>query len=199
MKHKIGAIITLCCFLSGCDQDFSFRPIKTSPPPLWEPNPFHQDGAPMPWVRVLPTERAIAYKGEEFPHYARMVRENITTSKVQKKYINTRLVLVDYGVLPATKPSKCMEPTYQTGNIFCENFIPKPERYFVTLSFYGYDQRPKVQPFFMGTAYLPTSHAASHEALRFLLMTIVEEYEKTNLSKIEVDLDSGFRSQSTPK
>lgn len=192
MKKELGAILTVSCLLVACDQPF--RSVKISDPPQWIPSPFHQDTAPMPWVRVLPTERATAYDGDDFPHYARMIRENMIISKVKDHYKNTRLVLVDYGVLPATKPSKCMMPTYQKGKIFCENFIPKHERYFMTLSFYGQDQRPSVQPFFVGTAYLPTSHAGPREAMRFLIMTIVEEYERTSLTKIEVDLDSGHRS-----
>jgi hypothetical protein len=191
MKKELGAVLTLSCLLASCDQPF--RAVKISDPPAWIPSPFHQDAAPMPWVRVLPTERAIAYNGDKFLHYARIIRENISISKVQDYYKNTRLVLVDYGMLPATKPTKCMTPTYQKGRLFCENFIPKPERYFLTLSFYGCDQRPNAQPFFMGTAYLPTNHAPVHEAIRFMIMTIVEEYERTSLTKIEVDLDSGRR------
>lgn len=181
MKKLIS--LTLGCLLGGC----ATQPQVIQKPIAIGQGEFRQDLAPLPWVHVLPSERAIAYTDVDFHFIAQHIRQDMVLDIDKFKGVN--LVLVDYTVLPATQPKKELMRHAYEGQVYCKEYIVKPERYFMRISFYQSGVRPPCPPLFVGTAVVRVSKAAPEEAMRFMATDIVKEHIKSPLSKIEVNLD----------
>jgi len=149
---------------------------------------FRQDTAPLPWVHVLPSERAAHFLDADFDYLARRIRHAMTINPA--RFRDVQLVLVDYAILePKSLTTKPMKKKYK-GQKYCKEYIAKPERYFMRLSFYRHNQQPPAPPLFVGAAVLSVRHAAPFEAMHFLVDDIIDEHLKLPYSQVEVNLDA---------
>ncbi len=176
MKRIIG--LTLMCLLGGCaTQEIKNTPLK----------PSLRDTAPMPWVQVIPSERAIEFKEIEFDYIARHVRQNMANDR--EVFNNITLVLIDYTILPAESPKKSQMPKNNKGQLYCKKFIEKPERYFLRLSFYANNTRPPAPPVFTNAETLNIQAAPLSEALCYMVNEATREYICSSSRNVQVDLD----------
>lgn len=188
MKRIIG--LAVGCLLSGCSTGSENRQESTfmlQNPGLQERN-FRQDTAPLPWVHVLPSERAANFLDADFDYLARRIRHAMTVNL--QRFIGVTLVLVDYAILEAGPTKKVIMNKKYKGQTYCKKYITKPERYFMRLSFYGNNQVPPAPPLFVGAAVLSVRHAAPFEAMHFLVDDIIDERLKLPVCQIEVNLDA---------
>src|SRR3989338_2965784 len=93
----------MCLCLTGCS---SFPLARKAIGPSPGVDCSHQDAAPLPWVSVIPSKRAIEMKETDFERYARDFRYLISIAPYNKKFGNVRLVLMDYTILPAESSQK---------------------------------------------------------------------------------------------
>jgi len=187
VKRIIG--LAVGCLLGGCDgQDGRYQSTLTIQNPMLQARNVRQDTAPLPWVHVLPSERAAHFLDADFDYLARRIRHAMTINL--ERFKGVCLVLVDYAILDA-KPTKTKPMTKKyKGQTYCKEYITKPERYFMRISFYGNNQAPPAPPLFVGAAVLSVRHAAPFEAMHFLLDDIILERLKLPLTQIEVNLDA---------
>jgi hypothetical protein len=188
VKRIMG--LALWCFVSGCETapDNGQQSMLVVQSPKVQEKIFRQDTAPLPWVHVLPSERAAHFLDADFDYLARRIRHAMTINPA--KFSDVRLVLVDYAILePKLLTTKPMKKKYK-GQKYCKEYISKPERYFMRLSFYRQNQQPPAPPLFVGAAVLSVRHAAPFEAMHFLVDDIIDEHLKLPYNQVEVNLDA---------
>jgi len=186
VKKAIGLVIG--CILGGCETPHTVnRPLLETSQEHRMHVYSHQDTAPLPWVSVVPSERAIEYQEVNFGHIARHLRRMMAIDSEKFKCIN--LVLIDYTVLEPTPPHKELTKKKYGGQLYCKKYIRKPERYFLKLSFYDRKTRPPAPPLYEGTAVMNVTRAFPTEALSFMIEDIIYERLRLMTKKIHVDLD----------
>jgi hypothetical protein len=176
VKRIIG--LSLGCLLGGCETapDNGQQSMLMLQNPMVQEKIFRQDTAPLPWVHVLPSERAAHFLDADFDYIARRIRHAMTINPA--RFRDVQLVLVDYAILePKSLTTKPMKKKYK-GQKYCKEYIAKPERYFMRLSFYRHNQQPPAPPLFVGAAVLSVRHAAPFEAMHFLVDDIIDEHLK---------------------
>jgi hypothetical protein len=94
VKKAIGTV--LCLSLAGCQGTVVTTEEGPNPSTTY---PF-QGIAPLPWVRVVPSERALQLKEVDFDRIAEQLRYDLNYDPHRKIFRNVRLVLVDYTILP---------------------------------------------------------------------------------------------------
>ncbi len=99
VKKSTGSL--LCFLLVGCGTSVS---VEEGPNPGTK-YPF-QISAPMPWVRIVPSERSFDMKEVDFNVIDHQLRFDMNYDPHRRFFKNVRLVLVDYTILPheETKP-----------------------------------------------------------------------------------------------
>ena len=118
------------CILGGCETP---QTVNRSLLETTQEHHSHQDTAPLPWVSVVPSQRATEYQEVNFGHIARHLRRMMAIDSERFQSIN--LVLIDYTVLEPTPPHKELTKKKYGGQLYCKTYIRKPERYFLKLSF----------------------------------------------------------------
>lgn len=94
VKKSFGVFVYL--LLAGCtgtQMTVQEGPTEGTKYPL-------QDTAPMPWVRVVPSDRALDMKEVDFNVVAHQIRNDLNYDPHHKLFENVKLVLVDYTILP---------------------------------------------------------------------------------------------------
>ncbi len=188
MKKIIG--LAIGCLLGGCatgpdNRQNSALMIQN---PMLQERVVRQDTAPLPWVHVLPSERAAYFLDADFDYIARHIRHSMTINL--ERFRGVCLVLVDYAILePKSLHTKLMKQNYK-GQKYCKEYVTKPERYFMRISFYTNNQRPPAPPLFVGAAVLSVRHAAPFEAMHFLVDDIIKERLSLPFTQVEVNLDA---------
>lgn len=177
VKNRVGL---LACFLlaaCGCAD----MKKKVFPGPVAGLEYRNQNTSPWPWVSVVPSERALAMlKTVDFEVISQQMHFDMAFEPHIEAFRDIRLVLLDYTILPE-EISKDML---------------RPQRYFMTASFYKVGRRPPDSPDFEYTTSLRTDKAAPQEAMLYMARDIIEEihalYYNCLLSpgrKIVINLD----------
>ena len=192
MKKTLGIIV--CGLLSGCNpfftgygpNDIQFAEEPTPAPGLSYP---YQDSAPLPWVSVLPSERATQMKGVDFQAISRQMRHDMKFPPFVNKFRHVKYVLLDYGIeqTPASPPDLCV--IKEEGVSYSKGFIPKEEKYVMKASFYTFENRPPNPPCFEEKIYMDKDNAGPDEAIRMMAHEIILDHLASPLKKIFVNLD----------
>lgn len=164
MKKVISVIV--CSLLAGCG---IHKEVIQGPSPGIE---YHnQDLAPLPWVSVVPSHRALILKNVDFENLAREVRYEMSFDPYSAPFKDVRLVILDYTVLPELLEGSEKSPE-------------REDRYFLTASFYKFANRPPCPPDFAVTASMRVDRGGGQEVMRYL----VEEALDIIFSLYEDDL-----------
>lgn len=182
MKKTIG--ITIGCILIGCGPKEYV--VEGDAPGTAR---FHQDTAPWPWVHIVPSERSTDIRTVSFDSLAHQIRYDMNFGGPKGKFKNIRLVMLDYAILPHEEPEKkALKKKFQ-GRSYLETYNRRPQRYYMTMSFYECDQKPPSPPLFEGTVSLRASIAPPSEAFHLMAHEIVLDFLHSHLKKLIVDLD----------
>jgi hypothetical protein len=184
VKKIIGISIAMGVILGGCSEKEEF--IKIHHP---GEEGFHSDIAPLSEVHMVPSQRAIAYKGVYFSSISHTIRYAMDFSTYYEKFKKIRLVMVDYTVLPHEAAEKKAYKKKFKGQGYFSKYKNKPQRYYMTISFYECDNTPPLPPFFEGTASMSVEKAPPHEALTLMADEIIQSYLNSPYSKVKVNLD----------
>ncbi len=167
--------------------------MNSNKPAIEDPNPGidypYQDTAPLPWVSVIPSERAIGFKVVNFDGLAHQIRYDMNFSAYREKYKNVTRVLVDYAILPKENFEKSDVKMKKGGQSYPCVFESTPERYVLTTRFYDCNQTLADTPLFEETITMPTSKAPPHEALHLMAHMIMEDHHSSSLNKIKANLN----------
>ncbi|MBY0500690.1 MAG: hypothetical protein K2P93_01645 [Alphaproteobacteria bacterium] len=182
MKKTIGIIIG--CILVGCGPRESV--IEGDAPGTAR---FHQDTAPWPWVHIVPSERSTDIRSVSFDSLAHQIRFDMCFGASDNKFKKVRLVMLDYTILPHEAPEKkALKKKFQ-GRSYLNTYNRRPQRYFMTMSFYECDQKPPSPPLFEGTVSMRTDIAPPYEAFHLMAHEIILDHIHSNLKKLVVNLD----------
>ena len=149
----------------------------------------HQDTAPIPWVSVIPSERAIAFKQVDFDGIAHQLRYDMNYNPHRNKFKNVGRVLVDYAIIPNENFEKSDIELKKGGQSYPCMYEKKPERYVLTMRFYACNKSLADAPLFEETIAMSTDKAPPQEAMYLMAHTIVEDHQASPLKKIYVDLN----------
>lgn len=140
----------------------------------------NQNTAPWPWVSVVPSERALAFKEVDFDPISQQLHFDMAFEENRNAFRNVRVVALDYTFLPEKAPQD----------------KGRPQRYFMNASFYNLSNRPPCSPDFEVTTTFLASKAPPQEAMLFMAREIMEEIRSmaadgllTPGRKIMVNLD----------
>lgn len=151
---------------------------------------FHDVGrTPWPWVKVIPSERALAYQGFTFPDVRRHLLYALSDSYTLGKFKKVRLALIDYSLLPASPNTTQTLKQKVDNQTYYAEYTALPQRYFMSIQLYECDQRPPAKPSFKGTAYISSEIAAPMEAMHILLREITDNMIVYPDKEIDVSLD----------
>lgn len=180
------AISLFSCFLlGGCITPYQHVDVG----PAYGTNFPYQDTAPLPWVSVIPSERAIACKEIDFDIIAHQLRYNMSYNPHRNKFKNVGRVLVDYAILPPEDFMKSDMQVKKGGQTYPCVFEKKPEQYILTMRFYGCDQSLSGSPLIEETITMPSHIAPPQEAMHLMVHTLVEDIHFSSLKKIHTDLN----------
>ena len=203
----------------------------------------NQGVSPLPWVHVIPSERALAFQSVDFNVISNQIHYDMGFIPHRKILRNVRLVLVDYTILPHENAEKSVIPaapdvtpapagasasagttasagtpaptknkgiagnknkgtianknkgtmvndskvtTVNDNKVTTVNKMSnsRPQRYFMTISFYEFDNRPPCPALFEVTASIRKATIPPQEAMRLIARDIVEEFHA--LSKVSL-------------
>ncbi len=161
----------------------------TTEGPLPGTNFPNQDAAPLPWISVLPSKRALDLKVVDFSAINNRLRFNMNYFPFVDHYRNVCLILIDYTILPAEPLNQDLKVIQHKDISYSRKYESKPERYSLTVSFYENRNTPPAIPLFQETITLATHKASPNEALGFMIDCIIEDHRASKVKKIEVDLD----------
>ena len=175
---KVGRLI-IFSLLAGCTPPRKI--VVEGPSPGID---YHnQTTAPWPWVSVVPSERALAFKKVNFENLSRQIHFDMAFEPYNDTFKDVRIVLLDYTILPHE---------IKKGKQSSE----RPARYFMVASFYTIGRKPPCPPDFEVTATLRADKAGREEGMLYMLRDIIEEiYTLDNIGaltpgkKITVNLD----------
>jgi hypothetical protein len=195
MKKSMGIIV--CCLLSGCSPLFFLedptRSIKYKDKPLSTPSKDdlspYQDTAPLPWVSVLPSERAIQMKEVDFHNIALQLRHDMRFPPFNHKFNNVQMVLLDYGIEEVPTAGLENSAVKEKGISYLSHYAKKVQKYVMKASFYTFDNRPPNPPCFEEKIYFDVSKAGPSEAIKLMAHEIILDHLASPLKKITVDLD----------
>lgn len=193
MNKSLGVI--LCCLLSGCGPTFFLDDIARSvkckgTPDVSQDNLYpSQDTAPLPWVSVLPSQRAAQMKEVNFETIALQVRHDMKFPPFNHKFNNVQMVLLDYGIEQSSPNQLAPCVVKEKGIAYSGNYIKTEQRYVLRASFYTFDNRPPNPPCFEEKITLSASRAAPSEAIKMMAHEVILDHLASPLKKITVDLD----------
>ncbi len=170
--------------LAGC----SYRAKIIEGPSIGASYPV-QDEAPLPWISVLPTKRAIENTDVRFGGIASTVRYNLSFYPYRKKFQNVNLILLDYGILPGVTHQKGKPVIKTCDESFSKKYETLPERYEFIATFYEGNARPPAPPSFEQRLTMPTSMCYPYEAFLMMASEVVHDLEASKRPKLEVDLN----------
>ncbi len=149
------------------------------------------DTAPLPYIHVAPSQRAIEFKAVNFDHIARDIRRNLADEPVDYKSIS--LIMVDYALLPELDADAKFMKYPCAGPQYYENYNAKPERYYLNLKFYKCNSRPPNKPDREITVTVAKDRIPPHEAIVAMVYEAVRDYvdhvENFSAKKLEVNMD----------
>lgn len=181
MKKKLGTV--LCCLLAGCSSSKPRSQIEII-------ESAKVDTAPLEYIHVTPSRRAIEYKPIDFDKLARKIRKLLSDEQINLSVIN--LIMVDYGALPALEADDIFMKYPCEGPKYYKNYNAKPARYFLNLKFYKCNQRPPAAPERDITVFLSKEKAPPYEAITDMAYEAVRDFrnykEGVAAKKLEVDL-----------
>lgn len=182
MKKTIG--LTFLCLLGAC----ATPPSQKLTPQSIAPQNLKGtiDGAPFPWLHIIPSERTAIFTEIDFNEVSRLIRYSM--SSCPKKFDQVTLVLVDYTILPLKDIEGIPSYAHQ-GVKYCQDYVRVPMRYMVRLSFYKCNRRPPHPPSFVGTALLSPSSTPVYESIRHMTYAIMDELYVSSLNEIFIHLD----------
>lgn len=208
MKKAIG--ITACVLLGGCSSGAPTVHLGSDAGTKFP----QQDIAPLPWVRTVPSERALAMKTVNFTTIAEQIRYDMNFAPHREKFKKVRLVFVDYTILPhetlslpsmpdnkspgnpSNDPSTMDKMNASTQPIKANTddstrYESRPQQYVLILSFYECDKFPPDTPSYEETIYMRTDKAPPQEALRLMAHEVIEDVHSSpeHLRKLKVSLD----------
>ncbi len=182
---KKGVVVVVCSLLTGC-----MAQVHTITGPSEGTLYFYQDTAPHPWISVLPSKRAAAFKAVDFAAIAHQIRFDMTYYPHEEKFKDVNLVLVDYDLLLPEKLGKTGMEVCSDEVSFSENYAGAPARYVMTIKFYSCKRKPPFCPIFEETIYLEAFKAPPQEAMRLMALMIMEDRHASPLSRIISKLDN---------
>ncbi len=102
MKKMLSLALAVC--LSGCQKaehkfDLTPQPVRAGYLP-------YRDLVPLPGLKIVPSERSLAYKDVDFGFIDQRIRSSLSMNDDKcscKRFACVTTVLVDYGVIPAEK------------------------------------------------------------------------------------------------
>lgn len=158
---KIVALM-ICSLLAGCNILERREKTKRLEVPSTGLEYHNQDTAPLPWISIVPSERALALEHVNFDALARRFRHSMAFDPQSKPFEDVRLVVLDYTILPRSdkKAKKSQE---------------RPERYFMTASFYKIGNKPPCPPDFEVTASIRAILGGRRESMQYMAREIIEE------------------------
>lgn len=176
---KLFSLIA-CLILEGCLP--SAKVIHGPSPGVNYP---YQDSAPLPWVCVLPSERAMAMKDVDFKLINHQVRFDMSFEDHTGLYKNIDLVLIDYTILPpgsfGIRTKKIVD---FEGTTYSQKYQTPPKHYFMHVSFFECGKHPPATPAFEETNMLPADYAPPQEAMQVLMHNILRDHAVSRLKKI---------------
>lgn len=181
MKKAIGVVTGL--LLGGCSPNIPSYVITEPSPGLTYT---YQGESPLPWVHVVPSERALAMKNVDFSTIARQIHFDISLPAHLKVLKNVKLVLVDYTILPDETIQKSIEQKGSQGVIYPDSAHGRAPRYYLNMSFYECNKSPPSAPFFEATVHMRKDKIPPQEALRLMARGTIEEIHA--LSEIALPL-----------
>ena len=183
MKKAIGVIIC-CCLLESCSTPR--RAYQAPRPGTAYP---YQDLAPLPWVRVIPSERVTTLKEVDFNIISEQLRNDMIFPPQSARLTNVSLVLIDYGMATDKDLREKDIQLFFKGESYSPKYQNKPERYIMKMTFYNCDKRPPELPYFEETIFMEKKKAPPQEAMRLMAHTIIEDFRVSCLRKLVVSLD----------
>lgn len=191
MKKTLGIIV--CGLLTGCStytgwgpNEIRFGDEKDQARSVGYPN---QDDAPLPWISILPSKRAVQMENVDFHSIAKSLRYDMKFPPFINKFKNVRYVLLDYGIEEVSYPDLDYPVIKAKGVTYSKGFSEKEKRYVMNASFYTFDNRPPNPPCFEEKIYMKTEKAYPDEAIRMMAHEIVLDHLASPLKKLDVDLD----------
>lgn len=184
MKKSLIAIS--CLYLGGCDAIYTANPISGISPGVRFP---HQDTAPLPWISIIPSKRALAMKDVDFTVIDHQMRFDMSFFPHHKRFQNVCLILLDYGLVSASKSKKNQLIVKYEGQTYSKNYEDTPEHYVMKISFFNGKTRPPSPPSFEETITMEKNMAPAHEAMIMMGHELVEDLQRTPLNQVTVDLD----------
>ena len=184
MKRILGLMV--CGLLCGCSPYVGYGPNEILHEDKPDPDPElsypYQDAAPLPWVCILPSERAIQMEEVDFHNIAKQLRHDMKFPPFVNKFREVKYVLLDYGI--EETPSSALDcfVVKEKGVSYSKKFMTKEKRYVMKASFYTFENRPPNPPCFEEKIYLTTEKAAPDEAIRMMAHEII-------LDQLALDLD----------
>lgn len=184
MKRRIIACF-LVSLLSACTM-MKEKPMMKRPTPNTVVASLTSDSAPLAWVQILPSQRAVAFKSVDFNYVSKLIR--FWMLPFGEKFGKVTLVLVDYTILPRKKSKS---RPIRVGSVqYCDDFIYQPARYFLNISFYEENLRPPARPSFMGTVTMSVFAAPLYETVHYMVDVLMEEHVYSSVkSRLEIVLD----------
>jgi hypothetical protein len=174
VRNSLG--IVACLLLTACTN--AEKKVYSGPVVGLE---YHnQNTAPWPWVAVVPSARALAFKEVDFELISQQIHFDLAFEPHQNAFKDVRSVVLDYTILPHNAP--------QTPE--------RRPRYFMVASFYKRGNHPPSPPDLEVTTTLLASKAPPQEAMLFMARDIMEEIHAmdedcllTRGRKITINLD----------
>ena len=175
---KIAGLL-LVPFIAGCQKDNNS--VLQGPSPGIEYR--NQKTSPWPWVSIVPSDRALAFKNVNFENICQQLHYDMAFEPNYNCFKEVQLIVLDYTILPyELKEGK--------------RSLERPGRYFMTASFYKAGNRPPCPPDIEISSTLRVNRAAREEAMLYMARDIIDEihalYQARELTpgkKIMVNLD----------
>ncbi len=165
MKKKLGFI--LCCALAGCANVKKKNKIELT-------DYAYVDTAPLDHIHIQPSRRAIEYKYINFPKLARKIRKILADEPINT--CDLRLILVDYGELPAMEADDVFMKTPCGMQTYYSNYNAKLDRYFFNIKFYNCNQKITDEPVRDITVTLAKEKAPPYEAIKAMSYEAVLDF-----------------------
>lgn len=169
-----------CLFLSACN--------IPEEPKITRADFMKLDTAPLEYIHIVPSKRAIEYKEVDFARLDRKIRRNLHDEGIDK-FNNITMIMVDYTELPAKEANQFMQQYPCNDPKYYADYDAKPARYYLNLKFYTCNKKPPSAPDSDITVTLSKEKAYPFGAFVTMVYEAVRDYATYNKDKITIDID----------
>jgi hypothetical protein len=152
-------------------------------------NFFQQTIAPWPWIKIIPSEDALAMQDVDFNIISHVIHYDLNFHKDPVDSKNIRLILLDYKIKKPGQPPLNKEALKIEGVTYDREFENSYPEYVLKMSIYMGKNKPPAAPDFEETVRIGVNKAQSFEAIKFLAHEVMMDFVLTKSKKIEVSLD----------